>query len=382
LFRRAVRSLPVRVLLPDGGHLGGGGRNAPAMELVCPGDFYHRVGVDGLIGFGESYMAGDWTSGRLAEVLTPFAERMSTLVPPKLQRLRRWVDRRHPDAERNDIAGARSNIGRHYDLSNQLFAAFLDDTMTYSAAWFADPAQSLRAAQLRKIDGILDYAGVRDGSDVLEIGTGWGALAIRAAQRGARVRSLTISAEQKELAEQRIAAAGVADSAEVQLCDYREAVGDYDAVVSVEMLEAVGLEYWPTFFATVDRLLRPGGKAGLQVITMPHDRMLATRDKYTWIHKYVFPGGMLPSVRAIEHAVRKHTGLRIDERRSLRTDYARTLRLWRERYLDNVQQVREAGFDATFDRMWEFYLAYSEAGFRSGYLDDWQFALHKANSAR
>ncbi|MGH3469422.1 MAG: class I SAM-dependent methyltransferase, partial [Thermocrispum sp.] len=150
----------------------------------------------------------------------------------------------------------------------------------------------------------------------------------------------------------------------------------------VEMFEAVGMEYWPTFFRALEELLHPGGRAGLQVITMPHERMLATRWSYTWIHKYVFPGGMLPSVRAIEHAVRKHTGLRIDERRSLRTDYARTLRLWRERYLDNVQQVREAGFDATFDRMWEFYLAYSEAGFRSGYLDDWQFALHKANSAR
>lgn len=377
LFRRAVRTLPVRVLLPDGSQLGAGLDGAPSMQLVRPADFFHRVGVDGKIGFGESYMAGDWSSGELADVLTPFAARMATLVPPKLQRLRSWVDPSKPPAERNDLRGARSNIGRHYDLSNELFAAFLDDTMTYSAAWFAHPGQSLRDAQLHKVDGILDYAGVRAGSDVLEIGTGWGALAIRAAQRGARVTSLTISAEQLELARRRVQAAEVADRVDVLLCDYREASGWYDAVVSVEMLEAVGMEYWPTFFATLDRLLRPGGRAGLQVITMPHDRMLATRESYTWVHKYVFPGGILPSVRAIEHAVRRHSGLHITDRRSLRADYARTLRAWRLRFDSNWERITQGGFDQTFRRMWEFYLAYSEAGFRSGYLDDWQFALAK-----
>lgn len=377
LFRQAVWSLPVRVLLPDGSHLGAGGQDAPAMRLVRPADFYHRLGVEAKIGFGESYMAGDWTSDELAEVLTPFAARMATLVPPKLQRLRRWVDRRQPESERNDLSGARSNIGRHYDLSNDLFAAFLDETMTYSAAWFEHAGQRLYDAQLRKIDGILDYAGVREGSEVLEIGTGWGALAIRAAQRGARVTSVTISAEQRELAERRIAAAGVSDRAKVLLCDYRQVSGSYDAIVSVEMLEAVGLEYWPTFFASVDRLLRPGGRIGLQVITMPHDRMLATSESYTWIHKYVFPGGMLPSVRAIEKAVTDNTGLRITERRTLGVDYAHTLRLWRERFLANWEEIRCGGFDETFRRMWEFYLAYSEAGFRSSYLDDWQFSMVK-----
>ncbi|MPY99387.1 MAG: methyltransferase domain-containing protein [Actinophytocola sp.] len=377
LFRQAVRSLPVRVLLPDGSHLGAGGPDAPAMRLVRPEDFYHRLGVDAKIGFGESYMAGDWTSDELAEVLTPFAARMATLVSPKLQRLRRWVDRRRPDAERNDLSGSRSNIGRHYDLSNDLFAAFLDETMTYSAAWFEHEGQSLYHAQVRKIDGILDYAGVREGREVLEIGTGWGALAIRAAQRGAHVTSVTISREQRALAEDRIEAAGVADRAKVLLCDYRQATGSYDAIVSVEMLEAVGLEYWPTFFAAVDRLLRPGGRIGLQVITMPHDRMLATSESYTWIHKYVFPGGMLPSVRAIEEAVADNTELRVVERRTLGLDYAHTLRLWRERFLANWEEFHGHGFDETFRRMWEFYLAYSEAGFRSSYLDDWQSAMVK-----
>lgn len=380
LFRQAVRTLPVRVLLPNGTHLGAGADDAPAMRLVRPADFFHRVGVDGKVGFGESYMAGDWTSDDLAALLTPFAARMATLVPPRLQRLRRWVDERHPASERNDLRGARRNIARHYNLSNELFASFLDDTMTYSAAWFGHPEESLRDAQLRKIDSVLDYAGVRAGQDVLEIGTGWGALAIHAAQRGARVRSVTISAEQQALARERIAAAGLSDRAEVLLCDYREVAGSYDAIVSVEMFEAVGMEYWPTFFRTLDRLLRPGGRAGLQVITMPHDRMLATRWSYTWIHKYVFPGGMLPSVRAIKELVRGHTGMRIAERRSLRADYARTLELWRQRFVANWGTVTGAGFDETFRRMWEFYLAYSEAGFRSGYLDDWQFSLVKPGS--
>ncbi|MGH3435582.1 MAG: class I SAM-dependent methyltransferase [Sciscionella sp.] len=377
LFRHAVRDLPVRILLPDGGQLGAGDVSAPTMSLVRPREFFHRLGKDAKIGFGEAYMAGDWTSAEPAELLTPFARRLTTLVPPVLQNLRRLVDHRQPDTERNSVQGARENIHRHYDLSNELFATFLDETMTYSAAWFASPEEELAAAQRRKIDGVLDYAGVGEGSTVLEIGTGWGALAIRAAARGATVTSVTISPEQASLARSRAQQAGVSDRVEVQLRDYRQATGSYDAVVSVEMIEAVGIDYWQTFFSTVDRVLRPGGRMGLQAITMPHDRMLATRDSYTWIHKYIFPGGMCPSVRAIEDTLRQYTGMRITECRSLGMDYAHTLRRWRHRFSARWEEISTLGFDETFRRMWEFYLAYSEAGFRSGYLDDWQFSLRK-----
>jgi cyclopropane-fatty-acyl-phospholipid synthase len=377
LFRHAVRTIPVRVEFPDGRVLGAGGPGAPVMRLHRPGPFFHRLGADAKIGFGEAYMVGDWTSPELADLLTPFAARMATLVPRPLQALRRLAERTQPEVEENDLAGARENIHRHYDLSNELFSIFLDETMTYSSAWFAHAEQDLAEAQLRKIDGVLDFAGVGPDTHVLEIGAGWGALAIRAALRGARVTTLTLSAEQKALAERRIQVAGAADRVQVLLRDYREAHGSYDAVVSVEMIEAVGKGYWPTYFATLDRLVRPGGRIGLQAITMPHDRMLATANAYTWMHKYVFPGGLIPSVEAIEDAVAQHTGLRVLHDRSFGPDYALTLRTWRRRFRRRWPEVAALGFDETFRRMWEFYLAYSEAGFRAGYLDVHQFCLAK-----
>ncbi|MDN5859994.1 MAG: cyclopropane-fatty-acyl-phospholipid synthase family protein, partial [Pseudonocardia sp.] len=221
---------------------------------------------------------------------------------------------------------------------------------------------------------VLDMARVRAGQHVLEIGTGWGGLAIRAAQRGARVTTLTISTEQARLAEQRVAEAGVGDRVQVLLRDYREAQGHYDAVVSVEMIEAVGERYWPTYFAALDRLLKPGGRVGLQSITMPDDRMRATRRDYTWIHKYVFPGGIIPSGESIA-ANLADTTLRAVESRSLGPDYALTLAHWRRTFLDRWEEVAALGFDETFRRMWEFYLGYCEAGFRVGYLDVYQFSL-------
>ncbi len=370
LFRNAVRTLPVTVLLPDGRTWGAGG---PVMRLVRPEAFFHRLGADAKIGFGEAYMVGDWSSDELADVLSAFAARLSTLIPPGLQRMRRWAERRQHEV--NDVAGSRQNIHRHYDLSNELFAAFLDETMTYSSALFENRDIDLRTAQLRKIDGVLDYAGVRSGSRVLEIGTGWGALAIRAAERGATVTSLTISAEQRKLALDRVRDAGLHDRVTVELRDYREERGQYDAVVSVEMIEAVGAEYWPAYFSMLDRVLAPGGRVGLQAITMPHDRMLASKATYSWIHKYIFPGGLIPSVRSIEESVRDHTRLRIVETRSFGHDYAETLRRWRDTFLTRWDEVRQLGFDDTFRRMWEFYLAYSEAGFRVGYLGVQQFAM-------
>jgi cyclopropane-fatty-acyl-phospholipid synthase len=377
LFRRAVRSLPVRIVFPGGERIGAGGPGSPVMRIVRPAAFFNRVGAGSKIGFGESYMVGDWTSTELADLLTPFAAKLSTLIPPTLQRVfRRYVEARRPHEEINTVEGSRENIHRHYDLSNDLFALFLDETMSYSSAWFEPGSDDLDAAQYRKIDGILDLAGVRPGQHILEIGTGWGGLATRAAQRGARVTTLTISAEQAALAEERIQLAGVADRVQVLLRDYREARGSYDAVVSVEMIEAVGVQYWPTYFAALDRLLKPGGRIGLQSITMPHDRMVVSQDDYTWISKYIFPGGVIPSVEAIEQLA-KGTGLRVVERRSLGPDYAQTLAQWRATFLARWEDVSALGFDETFRRMWEFYLAYCEAGFRVGYLDVHQFSLHR-----
>jgi cyclopropane-fatty-acyl-phospholipid synthase len=263
-----------------------------------------------------------------------------------------------------------------------MFATFLDETMTYSCAWFesveADDDDGLTRAQLRKIDGVLDYAGITRGSEVIEIGTGWGALSIRAAQRGATVTSLTLSVEQQQLAQRRVFEAGVADRVTILLQDYRDAVGQYDAVVSVEMIEAVGADHWPTYFAKLNSLLKPGGRVALQSITMPHDRMQVSRRAYTWINKHIFPGGLVPSIEAIERTVAEHTDLRITERRDLSPDYARTLRCWRERFLAKSEEVAALGFDETFRRTWEYYLAYSEAGFRAGYINVGLFKLSRA----
>ncbi|CRK51158.1 Cyclopropane-fatty-acyl-phospholipid synthase [Rhodococcus sp. RD6.2] len=383
LFRRAASRLDVRVALPDGTNLGSGDPRAPLMRVHRPAAFARRVAADGLIGFGEAYMAGDWDAPDPAAVLTPFAASAATLVPRALQVLRPLVLPGQPAAERNSAANTRSNISRHYDLSNELFALFLDDTMTYSSALFGEvPARwdALEAAQHRKIDRLLDEAGVGAGTRLLEIGTGWGELAVRAAQRGAHVRSVTLSSEQQELARRRVAAAGFADRVRIDLLDYRGVRGEYDAVVSVEMIEAVGFEYWPTYFETIDRVLVPGGRVALQAITMPDARMRATRGTYTWIHKYIFPGGLLPSTEALEQAA-AHTALRTEGRLGFGSDYADTLRLWRERFTANADAVAGLGFDATFRRMWEFYLAYSEAGFRSGYLDVQQITLTKGGAS-
>jgi cyclopropane-fatty-acyl-phospholipid synthase len=377
LFRHAVRRLDLTAEFPDGERLGRGGAGAPVLHVERPNAFFNRLGVDGNIGFAEAYLAGDWTTDTdLADVLTPFAESVATLVPRPLQALRRWVDAARPASDDNTADNARSNISRHYDLSNDLFAAFLDESMTYSSAWFG-PDDDLAAAQLRKIDGLLDLAGVGPGSRVLEIGTGWGALAIRAAQRGAHVTTLTLSEEQQALAMQRVTEAGVGAQVRVLLQDYRDATGQYDAVVAIEMIEAVGADYWPVFFATLDQRLAPGGRIALQAITMPHDRLQATLRSYTWVHKYIFPGGQLLSTEAIGDQVRRHAGLQIASSRSLGSHYARTLALWRGRFRQAVADVAALGFDDTFRRLWEFYLAYSEAGFRSGYLDVWQVQLSK-----
>jgi cyclopropane-fatty-acyl-phospholipid synthase len=386
IFERAVSRLPLRVSLPDGQVLGRGTSTSPVLELVRPAAFFARVGSDRRIGFGESYVAGDWRPGDstdLAELLTVFARELTSLVPPWLQRMRALVDRPIPAEQDNSLDGSRANIAAHYDLSNELFAAFLDPTMSYSSAWFdgepsSDDATDLEAAQLRKIDAMLDLAGVGVGTRLLEIGSGWGALAIRAGQRGARVTSITLSAEQMQLARHRVAAAGLADLVEIRVQDYREAQGSYDAIVSVEMIEAVGEAYWPEYFTTLDRLLAPGGRVSLQAITMSHDRLLATRRSFGWIQKYIFPGGLIPSLRAIDDTLAAHTSLRVAQNRELREHYARTLRVWRDRFVAASPGLRHRGFDERFHRMWEFYLAYSEAGFRSGYLGVSQLQLVRA----
>jgi cyclopropane-fatty-acyl-phospholipid synthase len=393
LFTHVTARLPLRVQLPDGRVLGAGMPAGPTMVLHRSQDFFRRLGDSGLIGFGESYMAGDWDCADLTGLLTVLATHVEGLVPPLLQKLRKLAVRRPPQDDTQTREGARRNIGRHYDLSNDLFALFLDESMTYSSALFgtdlfgtdlfgtdlfgtgAPVADQLPQAQHRKIDRLLDRAGVGRGCRLLEIGTGWGELAIRAARRGASVVTVTISREQQAFAARKVAEAGLSSQVSVQLRDYRDITGEFDAICSVEMVEAVGPRYWDTYFAALDQHLAPGGRIGLQAITMPHDRMLATRHTHTWIQKYIFPGGMLPSVTAIENSLARATRLRVTAREDFGAHYAETLKIWRDRFCSRADEVAALGFDEVFSRMWTFYLCYSEAGFRSGYLDVSQFTL-------
>ena len=385
IVERVLDAVPVRAVFPDESVRGGGGPDAPALRVVRPPSLFDRRGHQPKIGLGEAYMAGDWRAEDgtdLGVLLTPFAARLATLVPKPLLRLRGLVDRPLPRSQRNTVDGSRSNIGSHYDLSNDLFATFLDPTMTYSSALFDDSRpwaeQDLEQAQTRKMHAVLDAAGVRAGSRVLEIGIGWGSLAVEAARRGAVVTGVTLSQEQLDLARRRVTEAGLDDRVDLRLQDYRHVRGEFDSIVSVEMVEAVGEEFWPDYFRTLDRLLAPGGRVGIQAILMEHDRMRATRNSYGWIQKYIFPGGLIPSLRAIEETLRDHTGLELAGRQHFGPHYAETLRRWRAEFDEHRSALPDLGFDETFRRMWEFYLAYSEAGFASGYLDVAQLRLERS----
>jgi cyclopropane-fatty-acyl-phospholipid synthase len=373
LLRRVVDHTAIRVTLPDGTTWGRA--EAPTLRVLDEDKFFTRLGRDGLIGFGESYMAGDWDSDEIVALLTPMARNMGTLVPPAAQWLRRWYNERHPLTEDNDRSGARQNIARHYDLSNDLFATFLDETMTYSSALFEGGNTDLKSGQDRKIQRILDATGVTAGTSVLEIGTGWGELALQAARRGADVTTVTLSKQQAALARERVSAAGLSERVDVRVQDYRDVQGRFDAIVSVEMIEAVGERWWPTYFRTLDARLEPGGRIGLQAILMPHDRLMASKRSWTWIHKYIFPGGLLLSEHVIDQVCAEHTLLGVVDRLHMADSYADTLRIWRDRFNADPRHIDRLGFDATFRKMWTFYLAYCEAGFRSGYLDVAQLTL-------
>jgi cyclopropane-fatty-acyl-phospholipid synthase len=367
LFHGAALRLPIRVVEDGGKSYGGGTALDPVMRMVRPSAFYQRVGATGTIGFGEAYMAGDWTAEDLSGVLTAFAANMRNLIPSALHRLRFLALRTQPAVDDNTVEGSAKNIQRHYDLSNDMFREFLDESMTYSSAlWDGNPATStdeLETAQRRKINRLLDAAHVGAGTRLLEIGTGWGELAIQAAQRGAQVTSITLSHEQAALARTRIHDAGLDEQATVLLQDYRHTSGEFDAIVSVEMIEAVGMPHWPEYFSTIDQLLAPGGRVGIQAILQEDDRVRATSETYTWVRKYIFPGGQLPSVEAIEQTLTAHTALHIVDQYSFGAHYAETLRRWRDRFEARTAEISRLGFDETFKRMWSLYLDVSQMTF-------------------
>ena len=314
-------------------------------------------------------MVGDWDADDLAAMLEPFAERLTKLVPAWMQRLRHLYVRHQPSVEENTLAGARAEHRaplRPVERPLRALPRRLDDVLVgvvHAGRHARDRAGAQDRPAARRGRRRARHPPARDRH---RLGL---ARDQRRARRGAKVTTLTLSSEQQALARQRAAAAGVGDRVDVQLRDYRDAEGQYDAVVSVEMIEAVGERYWPTYFAALDRLVTPHGRVGLQAIVLDHSRMVATRHQYTWISKYIFPGGALPSMRAIDDCVREHTNLRITERFHFGDHYARTLHCWKERFDAHADEVDAIGFDHLFRRMWDLYLAYCEAGFATGYLD-------------
>jgi len=379
LLRRAAARLPLRLVYPDGTVIGAGDATAPALVINRPDRLARRLGRYGLIGFGESYMAGEWESTDLVAVLTIMAPALNHLAPRGLRWLKPLAIAAQPGVPRFSREQMQRNIAAHFDdVSSDLFIEFLDETMTYSSALFDRlPASwpDLAQAQRRKIDLLLDSAGVGPGTRLLEVGIGWGELCIRAAARGADVRSVTPSDRQAWLARQRVAAAGLSDRVHIDRRDYRDVGGNYDAVISVEMIEAIGFHAWTDYIRTLEQLLTPNGRLTIQAITMPHNRMLATRNTHTWMQKYIFPGGLIPSAEAILDITERETRLRPVDTLSLRDHYAETLRLWRERFMQRRKTLSHIGFDEVFARMWELYLADREAGFRSGNLNVYQWTF-------
>jgi cyclopropane-fatty-acyl-phospholipid synthase len=369
------------VVLPDGSRETFGPDDTPLRgEIhIHHRDALIRVLLHGETGAGEAYMDGSWSSPDLAGLLRLAAREREALalasgwfrVPGQI---RRTLAHR---LRRNTRAGSRRNVAAHYDLSNDLYRLFLDDTLTYSSAVFETPEQSLADAQRTKYRLIAEGAGLRAGQHVLEIGSGWGGFALYAAgELGCRVTSITISRSQYDLARERVAEAGLGHLIDIRLQDYRDVEGVFDAIVSIEMLEAVGAEYFPAFFEVCDRVLVPGGRLSVQVITFPDAAYERQRRGANWIQTYIFPGGLCPSLSVLEAATRD-TRLLITAVDDIAPHYVRTLQAWRVRFMGRVPEVRALGFDDRFIRMWEYYLALSEAGFATGLSQDLQIVFEK-----
>jgi len=367
-----LRAGSLVVTLPDGRkvHLESHAAGPQAELVIKDYHFARRLLMAGEIGFGEGYLQGEWESPHLEtliELMSVNRRVLDEIMPGRFAQ--RMLQLLAHMLHRNTRSGARQNIRAHYDLGNVFYQTWLDQTMTYSSAVFAPGDNDLAAAQERKYRLLAERAGVRPGESVLEIGCGWGGFAEFAARElGCKVTGLTISKEQFEFATERMQKAGLADRVTIALRDYRDERGTFDRIVSIEMFEAVGEGFWPGFFRQMRERLRPGGTAGLQVITIAEWLWPSYRREVDFIRRYIFPGGMLPTVTIMRGLGEKY-GLPMLNEWAFRHDYAATLAQWRERFLAAWPKLKPLGFDERFRRMWEYYLSYCEGGFRGGSID-------------
>jgi len=327
-----------------------------------------RLLLGGHIGFAESYMDGEWSSSDLTALIELAARNADLETSIGGAAALRWIKRLRHGARANTRSGSRRNIEAHYDLGNEFYGHWLDETMTYSSALYLTGRESLEEAQAVKIARIADLLGAGEGQSVLEIGCGWGALACALARKGAQVTGLTLSPAQLAHARARARREGLGAQIDLRLEDYRDAGGAYDRIVSIEMIEAVGEKYWPVYFGALRDRLKPGGEAVLQVITIAQDRFAEYRRATDFIQHYVFPGGMLPTKEILDAQARE-AGLRLVSQETFADSYAITLAEWRRRFHRAWPSVAALGFDQRFRKLWDYYLCYCEAGFRSGAID-------------
>lgn len=353
---------------------------AEATARIHDDRVFLRLLLRGEMGGGEAFAAGEWSSDDLVAVLRVFlrgtSARGAESPLTRIAQLRSlWRHRR----AHNTRLGSQRNIHAHYDLGNEFYRLFLDaETMAYSCAHWPEPRLTLAEAQHAKLERLCEALDLSPGDHLLEIGCGWGGMAIHAAQtRGCKVTAITVSRDQYRLATERVAAAGLADRISIQFRDYREIEGTFDKIVSIEMLEAVGYEYLPQFFAVCARALAPGGRLAVQTITMPDDRFEAYRTRVDWMQTYIFPGSCIPSLDVIRRTSTP-AGLTLVGGEDIGPSYAPTLRAWRERFLAALPEVRALGFDTPFIRTWLMYLAFSEAAFAERTLGDHQLLFTRA----
>lgn len=337
------------------------------VQILAPG-VYWRLLTGGSLAAAESWMEGEWETHQLTPLLQILAlngkvlgrlESGFRLLGNPMERLRHWT-------RRNYRKQARENISAHYDLGNEFYAHFLDEDLLYSSALFTADDQALSQAQQAKMERLCEQLALTAGDHLLEIGTGWGAMAEYAARHyGCRVTTTTLSREQYIWATERIARAGLQDRVQVMLCDYRDLTGEFDKLVSVEMIEAVGKRYLPDFFRTCQARLRPGGRMAIQAITIQDQRYHDYSKSVDFIQRYIFPGGFLPSITAMSELMTRHTDFVVRNLFDMGPDYARTLTHWRQRFLHAWQDIEKLGFDERFRRMWLYYFGYCEAGFNA-----------------
>ncbi len=369
---RGLRYGRLQIIFPSGACEFVGEYAEPIIELHIKHDrFFRTVIASGSIGFGEAYVRDDWDTPDLSKLLLLLARNHKDIgyVQRGFSLITQQMNRLYHKARRNTIEHSKENIQAHYDLSNEFYKTFLDQTMTYSSALFSESAESLEQAQINKIDRMLDLAHVGDGDSILEIGSGWGALALRAAQRGCRVKTITLSEKQFVFSKALFERERVNDQVEIALEDYRIQKGQYDAVLSCEMIEAVGREYLDSYFRIISRNLRSKGRAVIQAITIPDERYKSYSRSCDWIQKHIFPGGHLPSPAAIHEHVAKAGETQVLSMQRFGSDYAKTLRYWSQAFNSAASLVDSLGFDAKFRRKWNYYLSYCEAGFDSGLID-------------